>query len=103
MKTALFHNFTTEDFTGYWNGVPQTFKPGEKKYLPEYLAAHFAKHLTNRELIKMGDKFQNYTSPKFPDQVPEFKKLFDQACIVQDGEHTELETEVDILNKKNNS
>ncbi len=92
MRTALFTNFTDQEFTGYWDGKPKTFKPGESVYMPDYLAAHFAKHLVNRELLrtdssgnliyKDGDKF---TSPKHPEQVPVFKQLFDRACRL-DGE-----------------
>jgi len=51
-KTALFTNFTDQPFTGYWNGKAKTFKPGETLYMPDYLAKHFAKHLTNKELLR---------------------------------------------------
>lgn len=61
-KTALFTNFSTEDFTGFWNGKGRTFKPGQALYLPDYLARHFAKHLANRELLKLGK--ERDTSPK---------------------------------------
>jgi hypothetical protein len=79
MKTALFHNFTDKPFTVYWNGKPQVFKAGEQKYMPEYLAEHFAKHLTNQVLIENKDVTS--TSPKHPDQVPKFMELFNRACI----------------------
>lgn len=62
MKTALFTNFSTEAFTGFWNGKGRTFNPGQALYLPDYLARHFAKHLTNRELLKLGK--ERDTSPK---------------------------------------
>lgn len=71
MKTALFTNFSNEAFTGSWDGRTKTIPAGESVYMPDYLAKHFAKHLTNRELlrsdkdgnllIKDGDKA---TSPK---------------------------------------
>lgn len=99
MKTALFHNFTDESFTGYWDGKPKTFKPGAKVYMPAYLAAHYAKHLTNRELLKKG--LENYTSPKFPEQVPQFMDIFNKACIIEEDseEQNEAELETDLANK----
>lgn len=77
MSTALFTNFSTEEFIGHWDGKPRKFAPGESLYMPTYLAEHFAKHLTNRELLKLGK--ERSTSPKFPDQVPEFMELFNKA------------------------
>lgn len=77
MKTALFTNFSTTPFTGYWNGRGKTFAPGQSSYMPDYLAAHFAKHLTNRELLAKG--LERSTSPKKPEEVSEFMELFNQA------------------------
>lgn len=79
MTNATFHNFDSKPFTGYWNGKPKTFKPGERVYMPAYLAEHFAKHLTNRYLIE--NKKEVYTSPKNPGQVPEFLDVFKRAFI----------------------
>lgn len=79
MQNATFHNFSAEAFTGYWNGKPKTFKPGERVYMPAYLAEHFAKHLTNRELQRAGK--DAYTSPKNPGQVPQFMEVFNKAFI----------------------
>lgn len=86
MKTALFTNFTSEEFVGYWDGKGKKFAPGQSLYMPDYLAAHFAKHLVNRELLrtdangnlvhKDGDKM---TSPKKPNDVPLFMELFNKA------------------------
>lgn len=77
MKTAKFTNFSDEAFVGYWDGKPHSFAPGISRFLPDYLAAHFAKHLTNRELIKEG--MVNYTSPKRPEDVPQFMELYTKA------------------------
>ncbi len=84
MKTALFTNFSNESFTGYWDGKGRTFKPGEAKYLPDYLAAHFAKHLVNRELLKVGK--EKATSPKKPQDVPEYMELFNKAYTPEETE-----------------
>lgn len=99
MRTAIFFNFTDKPFTGYWNGRPHTFKAGEKKYMPQYLAEHFAKHLTN-EILTSQEKYA-YTSPKKPAEVPEFMNLFKKACIVSETEDDgdEAAMEIELANK----
>lgn len=98
MKTALFVNIDSKSFTGYWNGKPRTFKPGESAPLPEYLARHFAKHLTNSILIGKG--LEKSTSPKFPEQVPQFMEVFKQCCLItESSERSEDEIAADP-NKK---
>lgn len=94
MQNATFHNFSTEAFTGYWNGKPKTFKAGERVYMPAYLAEHFAKHLTNRELIRIGKVA--YTSPKNPGQVPQFMELFNKAFISDAASESQNELEAEI-------
>lgn len=113
MQSSLFTNWTDETFTGYWDGKPKTFKPGESKYMPDFLARHFAKHLTNRELLrekkdgtlvyKNGDKF---TTPKFPEQVPLYMELFNKAYTPEEAESEEVGSQdenldelVDSMNK----
>lgn len=110
MSTALFTNFTDQEFTGYWDGKPRKFKPGESLYMPEYLAKHYAKHLVNRELLRVnsrgdlihpgGDKM---TSPKFPEHVPLFMELFNKAFTPEhqseDGQTEEINTEITVENK----
>lgn len=94
MTNAFFHNFTDEAFTGFWNGKPKTFKPGDRTLMPAWLAEHFAKHLTNRELIKAGKEV--YTSPKQPAQVPEFMAVF-RKCFIPEGRATVGDNEVDEI------
>lgn len=103
METALFHNFTDKPFTGYWNGKAKTFQAGEKKYMPAYLAEHYAKHLTNQVLIENGDVTS--TSPKKPSEVPKFMELFNKACIIDTDtkDNDESELEMDIANRPVNS
>lgn len=93
MKTALFTNFSDEAFTGYWDGKPKTFTPGQSLYMPDYLAQHFAKHLVNKELLsqkpdgtpkyKDGEKM---TSPKRPEDVPIYMELFNKAYTPDEEE-----------------
>lgn len=55
MNTAKrFTNFSNEDFIGIWNKEQFPFKAGETMLLQGYLADHFAKHLVDRELGKLG-------------------------------------------------
>lgn len=112
MSNALFTNFTDSEFIGWWDGKKRVFPPGVSKLLPEYLARHFAKHLTNRELLeakkpdgslkyKDGEKM---TSPKKPEEYPIFMEIFNQAFMPSDtdeiGERQDkLDTEIDLLNK----
>ena len=93
MKTALFTNFTDYEFIGYWDGKPKKFAPGQSIWMPDYLAKHFAKHLSNRELLRL-DKNGNpiykdgekMTSPKNPEQVPLFMELFNKAYTPDETE-----------------
>ena len=113
MKTALFTNFTNEEFTGYWDGKGKTFIPGQSLYMPDYLARHFAKHLTNRELLRIdkngslvykdGEKM---TSPKKPEDVPIFMELFNKAFTPDESEEIgsvekkdDIDTLIDVANK----
>jgi len=102
LKTALFTNWTNEDFTGYWDGKGKTISAGKSLWMPDYLAKHFAKHLTNRELLRTDDKgnlvYKNgdkFTSPKKPEQVPLFTELFNKAY--KSDETEEMGTEKDDI------
>ena len=95
-KTALFTNFTDQEFIGWWDGKAKKFEPGQSLYMPDYLAQHYAKHLTNRELLrtdkhgnliyKNGEKF---TSPKKPEEVAVFMELFNKAYTPQEDRANE--------------
>ena len=97
MKTAIFRNFTNKPFVGYWDGKKRTFAPGAEKLLPAFLAEHYATHLANACLIEKGE--YTYTSPKKPDQVPQFMELFEKACEFQaDDEEEDDDVEMPIRN-----
>ena len=68
VTNVLFTNWTKEDFTYTWDKEPYTFKAGESRYLPAYLAEHFASHLTDREMV-------NKDSVLTPDQKKQFTNL----------------------------
>lgn len=111
MKTALFTNFTDQEFIGYWDGKAKKFSPGQSLYMPDYLASHFAKHLVNRELLrtdasgnlihKDGDKM---TSPKKPEEVPIFMELFNKAYTLDEMDELgdkkdDIDTLINVANK----
>lgn len=71
MKTVLFVNFSKQPFSGVpymwpdprtkeevlttddhckWDSVPDSFAPGASRYMEDWRAEHYAKHLINREL-----------------------------------------------------
>lgn len=111
MKSAIFVNFTDEDFIGYWDGKPRMIKAGDKVALPDYLARHFAKHLTNRELLRINKdgspaypNGEKMTSPKRPEDVPFFTNLFNRAYVENDNEVDEgsIDEQVEILNGNDN-
>jgi len=54
MNAVKFKNFTNEDFSWKYNGVEYYFRAGEEIFLEEDKAQHFAKHLIDREMNKLG-------------------------------------------------
>ena len=58
-QAVKFRNFTKEDFTYSWDSIPFTFKAGQEIYLEEYKARHFAKHLVDLELNRLGKPTNN--------------------------------------------
>lgn len=100
-KIVKFINFSNEDFTYTWNKVPYVFPAGEFRFMEKNLGDHFAKHLVNRELLKLGK--ENDTSPKPKDgnvygDNESFKELYMKAIEGVDTgsttDKTALEQEV---------
>lgn len=54
MQAIQFTNFSTEDFTWKYDGIPYTFPAGSTMFLEAYKAEHFAQHLVDRELDRKG-------------------------------------------------
>lgn len=96
MKTAIFKNHSDEPFTGGYDGRTKTFAPGQEVYMPAYLAAHLAKHLANRELIKLGKI--TATSPKKPEEVPDFMEMFNRGFIPDNSPEDEFGSSDDPKN-----
>lgn len=99
MPIALFYNFSDYEFIGQWGGKTRAFPAKSKTYMPAFLAQHFAKHLTNRELHRQG--LDNATSPKFPEQVPQFNDMFRKAYVRDrdlEAKKTDLDSMIDAVN-----
>ena len=54
MEAIQFFNFSDEDFTWKFDGIGYTFKAGQTMFLEDFKANHFAQHLVDRELDKLG-------------------------------------------------
>ncbi|MFA7257588.1 MAG: hypothetical protein WC047_08450 [Kiritimatiellales bacterium] len=118
-KTVLFRNFSDQVFSAVkpheaqvgdqkrmiidenckWDGEPYTFEAGEARYMADWKARHFAKHLVNRELVKKG--MDSDTSPKKPEDNPRYMELFNKAYIEDSGAEAMSESRVEdeIVNK----
>ena len=59
VNAVKFYNFTDEDFTCKWDGVPYTIKAGETIMFEDWKAETFAKHLIDRELNKKDIRTNN--------------------------------------------
>lgn len=59
-SARLFHNYSDQDFTekdgARWDGVGYTVKAGEKIMLQDFIAVHFADHLTMREMNRANNQ-----------------------------------------------
>lgn len=102
---AWFTNIDDEEFIVKWDNREYRFAPGDTKLLPGWFAEHCAKHLTNKLLLKTGSpKMESYTSPKKPEDVPEFWNRFNKCFRVEGAKEeaakrNELETQIELLNK----
>jgi len=88
-----FYNFSTEDFTGYWDKVAYEVKSGQSMMLPGFLADHLAHHLVTREMFKEGKTTE--TNSVFA------RKQYLDKCYIGDAieAKSELEAQVKALNE----
>lgn len=54
MDAVKFKNWTSEEFSWKFNGINHAFPAGMEIYMEKDKAHHFAKHLTDREMNKLG-------------------------------------------------
>ena len=93
-KAIKFKNFSDEDFTHKYDGVPYTIKAGETITLPGYLAEHFCHHLVNREMMK---GLSDSTMTSMLDE--NFRKPWVEKCLISEQEVANpMEAEIASLN-----
>lgn len=85
-KALLFHNFSKQDFTAYWDRAPITVKAGEKTLLEDWLANHVAKHFADQVL---NEKNVRTSDPILRKQVLE-------KCLIDPNIETASKTQLDI-------
>lgn len=90
MKSITFVNWTKEEFTWKWDNEEYSFPAGKEIMLPEYQAHHFAKHLVNRELTKMGKQVIDGRRDEF------LARCLGEEMVSK----SENKREVDLMNKK---
>lgn len=54
VKSVVFKNFTDGEFVCSWDAVPYRFPAGKEMYVEDWKANHFAKHLVDRVMNKLG-------------------------------------------------
>jgi len=84
MQAKKFKNFSNEDFTWKYDGVPFTFKVGEEMYLEDFKADHFAKHLVDREMNRAQEGYPH----GIPTNLPVQRKEMTERCFPSDVEIT---------------
>jgi hypothetical protein len=108
MKLAKFVNFTDDLFAhpslgGHdelcqWGREPYSFPPHTSQTMEDWKAAFFAKHLTNRELLKLPDNIGDYhTSPKNPEEDKYFMEFYNQCYVPVEMEEQTPEKAKDSL------
>ena len=54
MNAKKFKNFSDKDFSWKFDGIEHEFPAGMEIFLEDFKGDHFAKHLVNREMDRMG-------------------------------------------------
>lgn len=103
-KTVLFVNPFDFDFTHQWDSEDYYFPAGKKIYLPEQLAQHFAKHLVDAKLNRLGlptdHKCTDSTNKNFEfDREKLLKKCVLQEEIAETHTST-IKQDIELLNKQ---
>jgi hypothetical protein len=95
MQAIKFKNFSNEDFSWSWNNMPYVFKAGESIFLEDFKATHFAKHLIDRELNKLG--FQTNDMAKRSELI---SQCFPPEEAISTLEALQINEEEKIVKKK---
>mgnify|MGYP001564388943 CR=1 FL=1 len=105
MTAKKFKNFTDTEFSWKFDGIEHTFPAGMEIFLEDFKADHFAKHLVDREMNRLGlrtndvKKREEITAKCFPtDEIVtplEALNLNEKADV-----HAEKEKEVEFPDLK---
>lgn len=95
MVAKKFLNFSNEDFSWKFDGVSYEFKAGQEIFLEDFKAEHFAKHLIDREINKLG-KRTDYA----PLRAELLAKCFPTDEVVTPLEALNLNEKAKVVKKK---
>lgn len=85
MQAKKFKNFSKEDFTWKFDGVPYTFPAGQETYLEEDKAQHFCKHLVDREVNRHNvEKGLHGTAKEIPTSTLSLRAPLEALCFPTD-------------------
>ncbi len=84
----LFINWLTEDFIGKWAGEEEVFKPGQFKWMENWKAKHYAKHLVSQHFNKLDKKTDHFT-----------RKELEEKCIDGKEETSKSNMKSELYNK----
>ena len=92
----LFTNWLNEKFIGKWAGTEEVFKSGQSKYLEDWKARHYAKHLVdqyfNEKDIPTNHFSRNNLEKKCFGEVEEVSKVNADSEIFNKNKELEKET-----------
>lgn len=94
-SAVLFKNWSDDKFSHKWNGVPYSFAPGEEKWMEGWMARHFTKHLTDRELLKRGMETNHHGRAEF-----ETKCIISSESLPSEKSGDAAALRFDLLNKQ---
>lgn len=106
IQAVIFKNFDDKEFVCSWDSVEYRFSAGQERYVEPYLADHFAKHLIDRVMHRLGqitsnkherDNYMKLAIPKL--QSISQEEAFDLNARENPGE-IEKEQAVDLESKK---
>ncbi len=91
-KMVLFTNWLNEDFIGKWAKVEEMFKSGQSKWLENWKAVHYAKHLVDQHLNNQGTPTSHFTREDLA------KKCFGED--VESSAESNIQSEIYNKNKE---
>ena len=94
MEAIKFKNWSNEEFRWKWDGVEHVFPAGMEIFLETPKANHFAKHLVDRELNKLGKP----TNSPLRDELT--AKCFPTEEVISQEQALNIREETKVKTKK---